>query len=494
MSHHYPSTVARRVGVTAGRLLVFFCLVLASCQQAKAPLSGRQDPDHDGVARNKDKCPDTPAGVRVDANGCPLDADGDGLEDYRDGCPDQAGTSALGGCPDRDNDGVADAQDSCPDTPGPVENQGCPPKRMKAARPPLSPAEAREAALAAREQAEDKRRVTVFFCTNRNLVKAPPLATFGTRSAAPRYGSARVNIPRDHQLGMVEVPMSFFGLELELPDPNKHVMILATRLLNQEELLRQMNEKSSASERKDAFVFVHGFNNTFEQAMLRTAQFTYDLGFQGAPVLFSWPSQGSASPFSYRTDEQMSAAAVGPFKDFLRAFLGKSTAVNIYLIAHSMGNRVMLAALQDLMAKEPALFRNKHVREIVLTAPDVGVDVFKQQIAPIIKKGQTNVTLYASDDDKALKVSRMLNKKRRAGQAGAGLVLLPGLETIDATGVETDFLAHSYFASNGSVVGDLYFMFAKSLRAKKRSGLLWQQNRNYWKVKQKGAAGPGTGG
>jgi len=85
-----------------------------------------KDTDMDGVPDRKDKCPDTPSGVKVDENGCPVDTDQDSVPDYQDNCPDVAGVAALNGCPDRDNDGVADAQDQCPDQPGTAALQGCP--------------------------------------------------------------------------------------------------------------------------------------------------------------------------------------------------------------------------------------------------------------------------------------------------------------------------------------------------------------------------------
>ena len=85
-----------------------------------------KDTDMDGVPDRKDKCPDTPSGVKVDENGCPVDTDADSVPDYQDNCPDVAGIAALNGCPDRDNDGVADAQDQCPDQPGTAALQGCP--------------------------------------------------------------------------------------------------------------------------------------------------------------------------------------------------------------------------------------------------------------------------------------------------------------------------------------------------------------------------------
>ena len=88
----------------------------------------KKDADNDGVSDHNDKCPNTPAGVMVDKNGCPLDKDNDGVADYLDACPDVAGTVALKGCPDRDGDGVADKDDRCPDVAGLVALQGCPDK------------------------------------------------------------------------------------------------------------------------------------------------------------------------------------------------------------------------------------------------------------------------------------------------------------------------------------------------------------------------------
>ena len=87
-----------------------------------------KDADGDGVSDRKDKCPNTPTGVKVDATGCPIDTDGDGVADYQDKCPDVKGLAALQGCPDADGDGVADADDKCPNTPAgvKVDATGCP--------------------------------------------------------------------------------------------------------------------------------------------------------------------------------------------------------------------------------------------------------------------------------------------------------------------------------------------------------------------------------
>lgn len=84
------------------------------------------DSDGDGVSDNRDDCPNTPNGVAVDRNGCPLDSDGDGVADYQDDCPMLAGDPLLKGCPDSDGDGVPDKDDKCPDVKGEIQFNGCP--------------------------------------------------------------------------------------------------------------------------------------------------------------------------------------------------------------------------------------------------------------------------------------------------------------------------------------------------------------------------------
>lgn len=86
----------------------------------------KKDADQDGISDKKDKCPGTPAGVAVDAAGCPLDQDGDGVADYLDACRDVYGIASLKGCPDKDLDGITDAEDRCPEAAGSMTLKGCP--------------------------------------------------------------------------------------------------------------------------------------------------------------------------------------------------------------------------------------------------------------------------------------------------------------------------------------------------------------------------------
>ncbi len=94
-------------------------------------LGGAKDTDNDGVSDKNDKCANTPAGVKVDATGCPIDTDKDGVADYLDKCPSTPAGAKVdaNGCPiDSDRDGVADYMDKCPNTPAgaKVDAAGCP--------------------------------------------------------------------------------------------------------------------------------------------------------------------------------------------------------------------------------------------------------------------------------------------------------------------------------------------------------------------------------
>jgi outer membrane protein OmpA-like peptidoglycan-associated protein len=94
-------------------------------------LEKRMDADGDGVYDDQDACPNTPTGTSVDGRGCPLDTDGDGVADYLDQCPNTPADVSVDakGCPlDADGDGVADYLDQCPNTPANVNVniEGCP--------------------------------------------------------------------------------------------------------------------------------------------------------------------------------------------------------------------------------------------------------------------------------------------------------------------------------------------------------------------------------
>lgn len=322
--------------------------------------------------------------------------------------------------------------------------------------------------------------VKTFFATDRNLTgKTKPDEMFGSNRSNIAYGTCDVSIPRDHRTGELESPL-IWRLEFR-EDPAKHVVLLDTVIYAKDKFFSNVTAHIRQSPKKNAFVFVHGYNVTFEDAARRTAQITYDLGFDGAPVFYSWPSQGNIP--SYTVDEQNIEWAQTDLRSFLDDFFTYSEAQNIYLIAHSMGNRALTRAVASLLTDKPAL-RNR-LKEVILAAPDIDADVFKRDIAPELTAAGRSVTLYASSEDRAIAFSKTIHGYPRAGDSGQGLVVVPGIETIDATHVDTSLLGHSYYAEERSILSDMFNLICNDQRPDQRFGLrpVDAQIGRYWEFK-----------
>lgn len=311
--------------------------------------------------------------------------------------------------------------------------------------------------------------VRVFFATDRRATaETLPARRFGgerSQGGALQYGTCEVSIPRDHRMGELEAP-SIWRLEFR-EDPEKHVVLLAVETAPKETFFAALSARVRDSGRRSAFLFVHGYNVTFEDAARRTAQISYDLGFDGAPVFYSWPSQGAIG--AYTVDEANVEWSQTNLKNFLADFLERSDAEEIYLIAHSMGNRAATRAFAALMAERPDA--RSRFKEVILAAPDIDADVFKRDIAPAMAAAGRPITLYASSEDVALAASKRVHGSPRAGDSGNGLVVVPGIETIDASGMDTSFLQHSYFAEATSVLSDIFQLVHTGMRAHQRPRL-----------------------
>lgn len=226
---------------------------------------------------------------------------------------------------------------------------------------------------------------------------------------------------------------------------------------------------------------VHGFNRTFNISILRTAQLFFDLDLPGVPVAYSWPSEESAAPLNYTRAGTTAEWTVPHLKTVLQAIAEDTGAERISVVAHSMGNRVLTKALVEF-AKER---EHPLVHEVILAAPDIDAEIFERDIVPAMQNAAERFTLYASSDDKALKLSKTVNGYARAGDSGETLVVTPGLDTVDATGIDTSLLGtgHFYYGTMRSVLDDFRAIMINGLSPDKRN--LKEQLRSgqeYWKI------------
>jgi esterase/lipase superfamily enzyme len=318
-----------------------------------------------------------------------------------------------------------------------------------------------------RREGPDYTRVVVRFGTNRSVLaaSAPPAERFANEgSGMVHYGRAEVSIPRDHRMGELESP-ALWRLEFR-EDPTRHVVLLRVDEQDRASFLADLQAAVGQAEAAKALVFVHGYNVSFEDAARRTAQIAYDIAFPGVPLFYSWPS--SASLLGYRDDERAIAASEPLIKAFFADLAEQAGTDQIYVLAHSMGTRATAAALAGLFSERPEL--RGRFRHIMLMAPDLDAKVFKENLAPALIEAQGKVTLYASVNDAALKASRYLHGAMRLGEADP-IVIIPGMESVDASNVHTELLGHSYYADGDSVVADLIEVVSEKGPAEQRSWL-----------------------
>jgi esterase/lipase superfamily enzyme len=324
----------------------------------------------------------------------------------------------------------------------------------------------------------------VYYATDRSVTAGAPVDEhFGGDRGPLSYGVTEVTIPKVHRLGGLEAP-SILRLEFKA-DPQKHVILKSVTPLDRDAWRAQIGKRAHGMDNPGILVFIHGYNSSFADAARRAGQLAYDLNFAGATVLFSWPSR--AEVVQYTVDEQNAEWSVEDMHSVLASLASIAPGTPIYVIAHSMGNRVLTRGFKALVEQDkPA---RREFRQIVLAAPDLDADVFKRDIAPSILGRTPRVTLYASSNDKALMASRDLHGGyRRLGESGKDIVVLPNLDTVDASTVSTEFLGHSYFGDSKSVVYDLKYVIHESLKPQERERFSLEPVRDlalglYWRFK-----------
>jgi len=344
----------------------------------------------------------------------------------------------------------------------------------------------------------DREKRTIYFATNRRAVPGPeprPLADLFANEPDPAaslsFGQAEVNIPIFID-GMVRepgtLPVASWWRRRGATDPRVFFTYPARRLDRAAFLASLLPDGPGRPD--DLLVFVHGFNTRMDDAALRLAQLAHDTGFLGRAVLFAWPSQGRLllapgeswlpGP-AYARDESMAGVSGKPLAGLLRLLIEDRRAkapgdgpAKIHLIAHSMGNRVLLAAIRDLDATLPA--GSKPFGQVVLAAPDVGRGQFFDSGLAIGRRAE-GLTIYSCSEDWALRTSRALHYRPpgpadpRLGEYGFVHPQIPA-DNVDATRANTSWLGHDAYASSRRLLIDLRLLLRFHLRAADRKATL----------------------
>jgi esterase/lipase superfamily enzyme len=323
--------------------------------------------------------------------------------------------------------------------------------------------------------------VTIHYGTNRAPTGRPEPTQFYSDKRGPlRLGVATVSVPKLRSIGEIPLPQIWRG-EFR-PNAAKHFVLTKIAPFGSiDEFTASARAQIGKSERREALVFIHGYNSDFENSIFRAAQLAVDLNIDGAVFMYSWPSKGSL--FGYVADSaQVIRPMVRGLQEFLDIIVQKTGAEQVHVVAHSMGNRYLLDAL-ELMAREvPADARKPVFQQMVFAAPDVDADDFTDRIKELGWMGH-RMTLYASSKDRALYLSSIINGGyRRAGDA-ATPVIVAGLDTVDTTEVSGQGLGHGDYAERA--LDDFRAIVWLSLKPRSRCQLISRNNPiggDYWQL------------
>ncbi len=201
----------------------------------------------------------------------------------------------------------------------------------------------------------------------------------------------------------------------------------------------------------------------------------------GATAFFSWPSRGSVA--AYPADEASIEASERPITDFLMDFAANCGAERVHVIAHSMGNRGLLRALQRIAAAARSRGTLK-LGQVFLAAPDVDRDLFLD-LARLYPEHAERTTLYASNADRAVHLSARLHDAPRAGYF-TPYTVAPGIDTVAVPDFDVDLLGHGYFAQAEALLHDIHDLMRhnEAPASRQRIAFTSHEGTAFWKLRR----------
>jgi esterase/lipase superfamily enzyme len=293
----------------------------------------------------------------------------------------------------------------------------------------------------------DLDRHRIFVASTRAASEVRGALYSGQRAPDLGLASLDVTVPPSHVVGQLERPRRL------PPDPRTEFSVIRPVIYRSDasfmvEINRELATRPPGQ--RKLLLFIHGYNTTTSDAILRLTQFIDDTGYEGVPVLFTWASAAKAPRYVYDLNSALVARV--KLKD-MSDILGATDAEGIDIFAHSMGT---FLAMEGLVAAAQAhrLGDRKRIDHIVLAAPDIDMDMFRTQIALLPKPIREKIYILISKDDAALRLSRRIaGGVPRVGAADARDLESLGPTVIDLSDItDSGSGNHSKFAGSPEVV------------------------------------------
>ena len=254
-----------------------------------------------------------------------------------------------------------------------------------------------------------------FYVTNRKpgAEGAPVADRYGTeREEALKFGTFDAAIRPSLGLGMFINPTEWFQ--------NEEIQLQNVENVEQADFVAQLRQQIDASPHRGLLVLVNGFREAYKSALGKTAFVGHVLDINSPVMLFDWPGNQGSSLSGYRRARQVAKASGAELARTLEMIIREVQPDRLWLIANSMGGEVVANAFSELHQQPDLADAETEIEDVVLTAPDVSHEEFNEQFKQEIRALAKNLTVYASSNDRALIVSRLINRGARLGESTLG--------------------------------------------------------------------------
>jgi esterase/lipase superfamily enzyme len=322
----------------------------------------------------------------------------------------------------------------------------------------------------------------VWYGTNRQLVDSSNISKgfSGDRDDRIHYGCCQVSVPKSHRIGSTGSP--WWKRLQTLTDDRLKLELSSLKLLDEVNFFASIETALAEQPPTDraALVFIHGFNVSFEAAAIQAAQIGFDLQVPGIMAFYSWPSMGKLA--GYPADEATIDPSGKYIKEFLLNLAQNNDIDKVHIIAHSMGNRGLLRAM-ELILNDVRDTSGIPFGQIFLAAPDVDPETFKD-VSTAYQKLAERTTLYVSDRDKALAASGIIHNRDRVGFFPP-IKIFEGIDTVEVSNIDLTWLGHGYISDAREVLTDMHQLLMNNQPPDRRAGLrsiLDTERRRYWQI------------
>ena len=251
-----------------------------------------------------------------------------------------------------------------------------------------------------------------FYVTNRRLENedGPVDRRFGNqRGETISFGLFDTRIEPTLGIGMIINPTDWFQ--------NEEIQLRQVKSLGQEEFVAQVRQQVNASPLRSLLINVNGFRERFPSALRKTAFLGHVLDIDSPVMVFDWPGDQGSTPRGYRRAQRIAGESGAELARALALIIRKVEPDRVWLVANSMGAQVIVHAFSLLYREADLSDSQTEIENVVLTAPDVDKAKFNNQFKREITALSGNLTVYVSSIDRALLMSRIINRGRRLGQS-----------------------------------------------------------------------------